>query len=145
MKVPFSIVGITLVAMWGYKTFVEEQDKMELRKSSNVIEAKIVELDCPGKNSNIIFKIDDITFNERIYLSTAECSELFDKETIYIKIDSKGNVIFANDDYNDSSEMELISTFLISLFLIGMMIYYGIIPEIENIIENIRRGKKETS
>jgi hypothetical protein len=145
MKVPFSIVGITLVAIWGYKNFGEEQDKMELRKSSSVIEAKIVELDCPGKNNKIIFKIDDRTFNERIYLSAAECSELSDKETIYVKIDSKGNVIFAKDDYNDSSEIELISTVLISLFLIGMMIYYGIIPEIRNIVENIRRGQKGTS
>ncbi|MCA4900326.1 MAG: hypothetical protein ACK514_02490 [Bacteroidota bacterium] len=138
MRVPFSIVGITLVLIWGYKSIEQELDQIELRKSTTVMDAEIIEINCQRTKKNIVFKINDRTFNERIYLSTEECSELNNQEFIGVKIDSKGNVVFANDDYNDSSELELISAFLICLFLICMIVYYGIIPEIKNIVEKYK-------
>jgi hypothetical protein len=134
MRVPFSIVGITLVSIWGYKSIERELDIMELKKSTNVIEATIIEID----SRRIVFKIDDRTLYERIYLTTEERSELNNQETIGVKIDFKGNLIFANDGYNDSSEMDLIAAVLICLFLISMMVYYGIIPEVMDIIKKFK-------
>jgi hypothetical protein len=130
MKPLFSIVGIIVVLIWGYKSYKRETDKRELKKSIHVVEAKILELSC-GKRGNIKFQLNDRIYNQRIYLSHTECPELSNQKTIGVKIDSERNIIFANDNYNDWSEAESVSIVLLCLFLISLITYYGIISDIK--------------
>ncbi|MBI3221194.1 MAG: hypothetical protein HYZ44_16920 [Bacteroidetes bacterium] len=134
MRTALPIVTILLIALWGYKVSEQDLSKLELRKSTNVIEAKIIELDCYGKRKVIKFQAGEGTFIESIYISLEECFELSKQDTIGVKIDSEGHVIFSNDDYNDSTENEILATILICLFLISMIFYYGILPEIRELL-----------
>ena len=68
---------------------------------------------------------------QRIYLSSDECNDLRNKSTIDIKIDRKGNIVFANDTYNDSTEMEGLAIILLASFLMFCVFYYFILPEMK--------------
>jgi hypothetical protein len=138
VRISLSIVAIIAVVFWSYSAFEREEKERELRKSTHVIEAEILDLRC-GKRGNIKFKINGRIFNKPIYLSTKECSELSSQETIGIKMGSEGNILFANDSYNDWSEAESVAAVLLCLSLVSLIIYHGLIPEKFKIRKNKKR------
>lgn len=135
-KVFLSICAIIMVTYFSFISYEQEKNERELRKSGEIVYAKILELSC-GKRGFIQFLHQGKEIGKRIYLSNEECNELKTKTEIGLKIDQNENIVFANDSYNDWSEAESFSIILLGAFFNFCIIYYGIMPEIKN-----RKNKK---
>jgi len=127
MRIFFSILGICIIALWAFRSYRQELTKQALKDSTEIVEAKILDLRC-GRKDNIIFLLNGEKFNERIYLNTEECHQLQSQDFIKLKFDKSGTFIFANHSYNDWSEAEGYSIILLSVFLIASIYWYQLRP-----------------
>jgi len=110
----------------------------ELMKSREIIEASVVNVHCNNsKNRSVKFVLEGREEVKRIYTSREECLELADIGKIQLKIDKDRNIVFAEEDYNDSPENEAVAIILIAMSFIFIIIKCSIIP---TFIE-LREGK----
>jgi len=123
-------IPVCAIIAVGYFSFVlneQEKKKRELRKSSEIVFAEILDLRC-RKHDFIRFRYKGKEIGKRIYLSREECNELSSKSEIGLKIDNDSNIVFANDNYNDWSEAESFSILGLAGILIFCIIYFRIVP-----------------
>ena len=136
-KIFVSLLIILLVCNSAYNMLEQEETRRQLRTSKEIVAAKILNLSC-GKSKYIKFKLKREIISKRIYISSSECLGLKKQEKIKLKIGKKGNIVFANECYNDWSEMESISIILIAIFFIFCISWYSIRPAIIEL-----KGKKK--
>ena len=129
-RIFLSIAAIVIVAYFSLVLFEQEKKESNLRQSSKTVYAEILELKC-GKRDFIRLRYNGKEIGKRIYLSTEECAELEKNGEIRLKIDSEGNIVFANNNYNDWSEAESFSILALGAFFIFCIVYYGIVAEVK--------------
>lgn len=130
-KIILYSLAILAVLCVTYFLYQREQDEKKLRIEGNdIVYAKILELSC-GRRDFIRFQYMGQEIGQRIYLTDSECNELKGKNEVGLKIDTQGNIVFANDSYNDWSEAEMASILMLGAFFIFCIIYYWMLPEIK--------------
>lgn len=126
-KLFISFLGIVLISFLAYEKLAQEKIERELSKSQKISEAEIINLSC-GKTKYIKFVFGGEVIAKRIYISKDECSNLANEAIIKLKVDEIGNIVFAEESYNDWSEAESVSTILLAMFFIFCIFWYSIKP-----------------
>lgn len=108
----------------------KEKRKIALRDSGLILEGDIMKLNCV--QGSVTFKVDERIFTQRIYLTKKECEALSAKNKIRLKVLSSKEFVYADEEYNDWTEAEIISTWLLTLALVLIISYYYIVPLFRN-------------
>jgi hypothetical protein len=121
------IIVLVSIAAAFHKT---EKRKIALRDSGLILEGDIVNLNCV--QGAVTFKVQGKIFTQRIYLTKKECEALAAKNKIRLKVLSSKEFVYADEEYNDWTEAEIISTWMLTLALVMIISYYYIVPLFRN-------------
>lgn len=120
------LLAFLLSVMTIYFTYVMVMDDLaniEATKSGELVRAELISVRC-GKSSFVKFRFDGKTYGKRIYASAADCSSLKNEHQIDLKVLDGDTIVFADEDYNDRLDLEVISCFLLGLFGLFCIYYY---------------------
>lgn len=136
IKLLISLFGILLIFILAYYSLEREEEIRVLKKSNEIVEAKIIKLNSSLKNNHIKFKFEGKEFRKRIRVTGEEYKNLVNQDIIQIKVDEKQNIVFAEESYNDNSKTESIATIFLAVILSFFIFWYSIKPTIVELGKN---------
>jgi hypothetical protein len=126
IKAAFAFVLIVIIFFIAVAFHKKEKRKIALRDSGLILEGDILKLNCT--QGSVTFKVKGNTFTQRIYLTKKECETLTSTNKILLKVLSANEFVYAEDEYNDWTEAEIISTWVLTFALVLIITYYYILP-----------------